>query len=276
MFRQQIPLLLLSLTSQTLAQESGSPGPHETITVGIEGGEHSTATQANTDAAEQGIVDQTNAFRRRQGRDALEVNDALAQAAQKFARYMAETGRYGHQADGRTPVERVVAAGYEYCAVRENIAYAFRSDGFSTDRLIENFVTGWKESPGHRRNMLARHVTETGVSIAKSEQGTYFAVQLFARPKSAAVAFEVQNQSPLTVSYRLGDREFSLSPRMTRTHRGCQPRTVKFLPVETDEEASDPPEPVERLKVTGGERLTVRSSDGSYRVTVEGAERPPT
>lgn len=36
---------------------------------------------------------------------------------------MAKTGKYGHAADGRKPAERAAAHGYEYCIVRENIAY---------------------------------------------------------------------------------------------------------------------------------------------------------
>jgi uncharacterized protein YkwD len=43
-------------------------------------------------------------------------------------------------------------------------------------------VEGWKRSPGHRRNLLAREATQTGVAVARSDQGYYYAVQLFGRP----------------------------------------------------------------------------------------------
>src|SRR5690606_33078617 len=125
-----------------------------------------------------------------QQRDPLEVNVQLTKAARAFAAYMAKTNRYGHNADGHSPVERVAAAEYDYCTVRENIAYAFRSGGFNSEALAERFTTGWKKSPGHRQNMLARYVVETGVAIAKSnDTDTYFAVQLFGRPKSKAIEF---------------------------------------------------------------------------------------
>ena len=118
------------------------------------------------------ITERTNEFRLAEGKTKVSVNDGdLAEAAAKFAEYMAETGKYGHGADGRTPAERAEAAGYDYCSVRENIAYFEKSVGGSVaeveaETLIEKFFVGWKESPGHRKNMLAEDVTETAVAIA--------------------------------------------------------------------------------------------------------------
>ncbi|HEX6987496.1 MAG TPA: CAP domain-containing protein [Planctomycetaceae bacterium] len=241
----------------------------ETVTVPDTGGEREDAAQPDLDAVEQRIVERTNAFRKEHDREPVEADETLTKVAEEFARYMAETGRYSHEADGRTPDERVAAAGLEFCVVRENIAYAFRSDGFSTERIIERFVTGWKESPGHRRNMLARYVTQTGVAIAKSEKSdVYYAVQLFARPKSAAYTFEVANASELTVSYRLGERTFPLPPRVVRTHTECRPRTVRFLAADGEREGSDPPAIVAQVEVAEPRRLTVEPADEGYRVTV--------
>ena len=261
----------VALCLSGMGQEPSAPdAPVEEKTIVLPQTEREArgAEQPDLAAVEKELVQQTNAFRRQEERDTIKANETLTKAARQLARHMAQTGRYGHHADGRTPAERVAAAGYEYCMVRENIAYAIRSDGFSTERLVEKFFGGWKESPGHRRNMLARHVTETGVAIAKSERGTYFAVQLFARPRSAAVAFRVRNDSGVTVTYRIGEQEFPLPPRVTRSHQECQPRTVKFLPTETDDATSEPATPVERVRVKGGERLTVQPADDGYRVVV--------
>ena len=87
--------------------------------------------------------------------------------AQAFADYMARTDRYGHTADGNQPSDRAKARGYDYCIVLENIAYAFNSEGFTGEKLAGQFVTGWQNSPGHRRNMLDPDVTETGVAVLK-------------------------------------------------------------------------------------------------------------
>ena len=143
--------------------------------------------KADLEAVTRGIIDQTNDFREQEGRSRVRVNAKLSEAARDFAQYMARTGRYGHTADGKRPAERASAKGYEYCVIAENIAYAFKSDGFTTEDLEKELVEGWKKSPGHRRNMLDADVTETGVSVARSEKnGYYFAVQMFGRPKSLA------------------------------------------------------------------------------------------
>ena len=135
------------------------------------------------------IVEAANAFRESEGRAALGVDPALASATREFARTMAKSGQYGHGADGRTPVERASAQGYEHCIVSENIAYAYRSSGYGTDALAQELMEGWKRSPGHRRNLLDREVTQTGVGVARDDSGRYFGVQMFGRPRSAAMRF---------------------------------------------------------------------------------------
>jgi uncharacterized protein YkwD len=175
------------------------------------------------------ITDRTNEFRESEKRQRVEVNPKLEKTARYFADYMARTGRYGHTADGSDPADRAEDHGYDYCIVLENIAYAFDSEGFTTGELGKKFFEGWKHSPPHRRNMLDADVVETGVAVARSEKtGYYFAVQMFGRPKSLAIEFRVKNRSPETVSYKVGDREFTLPPRYTRTHEQCRPPEVKF------------------------------------------------
>jgi uncharacterized protein YkwD len=137
----------------------------------------------NMEEAERFVFEDTNAFRGEHGQRELAVDKTLAATAQRFADYMARTGKYAHDADGRTPGQRLRAAGYDYCMVAENIAFAFDSRGFRTQQLTDKFVEGWKASPGHRRNMLDADATVMGVAIAQSPStGYYYAVQMFARP----------------------------------------------------------------------------------------------
>ncbi|HEX6321189.1 MAG TPA: CAP domain-containing protein [Burkholderiales bacterium] len=176
-----------------------------------------------------GVVERTNAFRKEQGLDGLKEDAALSRAAQRFAGLMAQTGRYGHAADNRRPPERAAAQGYEYCIVSENIAYQYRSQGFdSAGALARELVEGWKRSPGLRKNMLDPAVTETGVGIAQGEAGRWLAVQMFGRPKSASMRFSVRNRSAAPVEYRVGERRYSLAPRITRTHAICRPAEVSI------------------------------------------------
>ena len=135
------------------------------------------------EAVTRWIVEKTNAFRKSEKRPEVAVNAKLTETAQKFAEYMAKTGRYGHTADGTGPADRATKQGYEYCIVLENIAYAFQSKGYASDELGKTFEEGWEKSPGHRKNMLDPVVSVTGVAVARSEKsGYYFAVQMFGRP----------------------------------------------------------------------------------------------
>lgn len=170
------------------------------------------------------IVQKTNAFRQAQGLPKVSVDKSLEQAAQHFARYIANTGRYGHGADGHTPAERAAAQGYAYCIVEENLAMVYRSDDYaSAEALAGEMVEGWKNSPGHRRNMLEPAVTQTGVALAQAADGRYFGVQMFGRPKSQAIRFAVRNLGDKEVRYTLDGHAFALGPRVTRTHSVCRP-----------------------------------------------------
>lgn len=228
-------------------------------------------TRADLQKTAQLIVDQTNQFRVNQKRETLKTDEQLTKTAEDFAQYMARTGRYGHTADDRTPSERARAHDYEFCLIAENIAYQFRTKGFATDPLAKRFIDGWKESPGHRENMLREHVTETGVAIAQSEStGVYFAVQLFGRPRSAAIAFQVSNQSGQDIQYRIGKQEFSLPSRYTRSHQQCRPGQLELLAKSETNEAA---KPVTTIKLKTQTQIVVTlGSDGELKADVEETE----
>jgi uncharacterized protein YkwD len=214
-------------------------------------------------AAAVSIIKQTNTFRTAEGRRPAERNAELAAAADYFAGYMARTGEYGHTADGSKPADRAKKHGYDYCLVAENIAYVFDPAGFTTAKLADQFTTGWKESPGHRKNMLDPDVTETAVAVARSpETGYYYAVQLFGRPKSQAIEFAIANRATAAVEYAIGDKTFTLPPRYTRTHTRCRPGEVTFRrPGGGDK--------TETVTPAAGDRYVLTPDGDSYRVTKE-------
>lgn len=182
---------------------------------------------------EAAIVSQTNDFRQQHELDAVERDEDLMSAAKQFAEYMARTDKYGHRADGNTPAERAEAAGYNYCVVRENIAYRTNTGSVTAASLIDVFVQGWIDSPPHRENMLADYVTETGVGVATTDDVTYFAVQLFGRPESKSLQIKIRNESGemQRVRFRANDQsdQIELPPRMIVTMTRCFPTTVSLL-----------------------------------------------
>jgi uncharacterized protein YkwD len=218
-------------------------------------------------AVTQKVIDATNRFRRDEKRAAVAANANLTEAAKYFADYMARTARYGHTADGARPTERAAKHGYESCLVAENIAYAYNSKPFTADDLAKQFVEGWKNSPGHRKNMLDPDVTETGVAVARSEQsGYFFAVQMFGRPKSAEIEFRIANRSDTAVKYTIEGQSFDLPPRLIRTHQHCRPPEVVFpeLGGEAGKTAG------RTLHPKGGERFAVVSDGGGVKVVTDG------
>lgn len=173
-------------------------------------------------------VQLTNQFRAQEGRHDVSVNGRLLGTARDFADYLAKTGRFSHEADGSNPAGRAKKHGYDYCIVSENIAYRYSSAGFTTRELAEGFVADWKNSPGHRKNMLEPDVTETAVAVAGGRPGHYYAVQLFGRPLSQSIRFSVANRSEAAIRYSMDGKSFSLGPRQTRTHQNCRSSEIEL------------------------------------------------
>ena len=220
------------------------------------------ARPADADDAATGVIARTNALRARNGLPPLHPGDALMRTAHDFAAYMARTGRYGHEADGRTPDARAKAHGYEACIVDENIGWVERAPPQSPQALADAFAGGWENSPAHRRNMLDPDVTETGVAIERHDStGRWYAVQMVGRPLSGGISFSVTDAGPSVARYRLGARMYSLEPGVTRTHTVCRPAPLRVeAAAHADEQAVMPDDGAHYTLVqqSGGWRLQRR------------------
>lgn len=205
------------------------------------------------------IRQKTNAFRNDHGLRELALDEALTEAASRFADYLATNDVLGHTADGRRPAERAEAKGYSYCIVLENLAYAYRSSGYTAHELVDELVEGWKQSPAHRENLVDPDVAETGIGVARStDTGAYYAVQLFGLPESSRREITIVNEATTEFEYRLGDRRLRLAPRYTRTHTICRPADLVFL---FDESTAFEPADGARYRITG--------STGNLRIDTE-------
>ena len=212
--------ILLLAQSLSLAQQSVDDRRKLKLDAG--------APTANVSDASAMILEQTNAFRKEHDLPPLASNQALEKAAVDFAKFMARTHEYGHQADKREPWHRAEAAGYKYCAVLENIAFQYQSNGLDTQPMADAFMQGWKDSPGHRANMLSPTPVEIGIGVAMADNGVYYAVQKFGRPQSMMFDVRFENRSTRDLSYTFGDKTFTLRPRVIRTHSACGPSTLSF------------------------------------------------
>jgi uncharacterized protein YkwD len=171
----------------------------------------------------------TNQFRT-QGKCApLKTNPQLAEAAQAFAEYLAHTDKFSHTADGKEPWDRTTKTGYQHCIILENIAYEYNSAGFTAEALAGDFVRGWENSPGHRKNMLDPDVQDIGVGLARSSRtGRYYAVQDFGRPASAMITFKVSDRIDTPVTYTVDGQTFTASPGYTMTYERSRPPELRF------------------------------------------------
>ncbi len=120
-------------------------------------------------------VSLTNALRRSARRFPVQKVPALTAAAQDHACWMARTGRFDHTgARGSGPGDRVLAQGYGWSFVAENIAL-----GQDTAQAT---VDSWEASPPHRRNMLDWDAAEIGIGLARGGGRLYW-VMVLAAPR---------------------------------------------------------------------------------------------
>jgi uncharacterized protein YkwD len=114
------------------------------------------------------MLARVNALRSKAGAPPLNLNQDLQQAAQAHAQDMLARGFFAHKSPSGTTVrERSRKAGYEWRAIGENIAEGQTS--------VEEVVTTWMGSPGHRKNILSRDFRELGIGLVagKTRDGEY-------------------------------------------------------------------------------------------------------
>ena len=112
------------------------------------------------------VLHLTNLERRAQSLPPLKGESHLDAAAYGHALDMAEGDYFAHDSeDGRSPWDRITAAGYAYSTAAENIAA-----GYATPAEV---VTAWMNSAGHRANILGASSRELGVGYAYEADDVY-------------------------------------------------------------------------------------------------------
>jgi len=140
------------------------------------------ASAQDVRALERRTFEAINQARRRGGVPALAWNEALAKLARSHSARMAERGFFSHQDPQRGYLEdRLNKAGIAWVRCAENLSQVLGYD----DPVAEG-VEGWLKSPGHRRNLLERQATQSGVGVALRSDGSYFFTQIFLLPRPVA------------------------------------------------------------------------------------------
>ncbi len=129
--------------------------------------QHHNVLGYGTDISPQVLLAETNGQRVSAHEPALQLNAQLTAAAQAKANDMAKRNYWNHVTpDGQQPWIFMNAAGYQYEAAGENLAY-----GFSTSDQV---MTAWLNSPEHRANILDADYQDIGFATANAPdyQGT--------------------------------------------------------------------------------------------------------
>ena len=183
----------------------------------------------NIAGAEIAIIEMTNDFRRANKLKSVSLNRTLSAAARRYAKFLAQSELFSHTADGRRPVDRVKAQGYGVCQIFENLALFLDPKGFQTRQLASRVVEGWKNSPGHRRNLIAPQVIDIGVGIFKARGAEkYIAVQLMGRPARLKYRFEIQNWSGGPIPFYFRGKRRVLQPSYSIRLTACLPDYIRF------------------------------------------------
>ena len=131
---------------------------------------------------QQLALEMVNTDRSNQGLSPLAAHPILMQVAQLHAEDMLSRGYFSHtDPDGALPGYRVEIAGGSFITVAENIFTISGPDADANAETVQQFQTGWMDSPGHRTNILSPSYTHFGYGIVASGDQVY-GVQLFGQP----------------------------------------------------------------------------------------------
>ena len=119
-----------------------------------------------------------NNERRKKGLSDLYWDEDLARIARAYSRKMAKESFFSHyDRDGNSIVERAKESNVRgWNKIGENLFFCEGYDDF--DALA---VRGWMNSTDHRRNILDRQFTGTGIGIATTRDGRIYITQVFIR-----------------------------------------------------------------------------------------------
>lgn len=124
-------------------------------------------------AAAQSMI---SGYRRNNGLSAVTLDPVLMKLAEEQARGMAQRDKLDHNATGRAFRERIARSGFDARMAVENI-----SAGYHT---VAEAFSGWRDSPQHRANMLAKGATHMGIAAVytpSSKYKVYWSLVLAAR-----------------------------------------------------------------------------------------------
>lgn len=139
-----------------LSPDQAPTGSYEKAPAGALSDRDYSATALDPDKAR----DLINQYRSEKGLKPLKLSATLTDAAKAHSRDLAKWDRISHYgSDGSNPWDRVKRTGYKPRLAAENVG---------TGQISFNEVLkGWKESPGHNKNLLLADAREMGLALVQ-------------------------------------------------------------------------------------------------------------
>jgi uncharacterized protein YkwD len=176
MKKPSISLLSIALSSFfVLAGLTGSAKAQPEPQLLYSGNENTAGAASTGKYLEQDILDLINKERTANNLQPLAWDPKVAELARLHSKDMGWNNYFNHRGlDGKMVSDRAEANGLDWHMIGENIAMV---SGFSDP--VNHVVTGWLQSPGHRKNILDPRWKETGIGIFITSNGTYYFTQVF-------------------------------------------------------------------------------------------------
>lgn len=110
--------------------------------------------------------DMINQYRKDKGLKPLKLNAELTAAAKNHSRDLAKWDRISHYgSDGSNPWDRVKRAGYKAKLTAENVG--------TGQVTFDEVMKGWKESPGHNKNLLLADAEHMGIALVQDPKSEF-------------------------------------------------------------------------------------------------------
>ena len=114
----------------------------------------------DTDAAQSMI----SGYRSSNGLPPVTIDPELMQLASEQAQAMADNGKPDHDT-GQPFQDRIRKSGFDAGVAVENVAAGYHT--------LAEAISGWRDSPPHRANMLNASVTRMGIAAVYAPQSKY-------------------------------------------------------------------------------------------------------
>ncbi len=141
------------------ADDRAPPGTYDKAPVGALSDRDYSRTILNAEQA----LSLINEYRRQKGLKPLKLNAQLSEAAKNHSSDLARWDRISHfGSDGSNPWDRVKRSGYNARLAAENVG--------TGQVTFEEVLKGWKESPGHNKNLLLADAEHIGLALVRENR----------------------------------------------------------------------------------------------------------